>query len=138
MELDLRRRWLTESSTIGDLYVDGEWQCFILEDTYRPPPEPKVWGRTCIPAGRYEVRITHSPKFDRDLPLLLDVPGFEGIRIHPGNYPTDTEGCLLPGRERLLDAVQGSRLAFVDLFAKLAGAAGPIHIAITVEPVIEL
>jgi hypothetical protein len=97
-----------------------------LEDRYRPAPEAKVPGATCIPLGRYEVRITHSPKFDRDLPLLIGVPGFEGVRIHPGNTAADTEGCLLPGRVRHGEAVQESRAAFVDLFAKLRGAAEPI------------
>ena len=68
------------------------------------------------------------------MPLLLDVPGFEGIRIHPGNFPRDTEGCLLPGRERLPDAVQGSRLAYVDLLAKLAGTSEPISITVELAP----
>ena len=130
MELVLKRAWLTENSTIGRLYVDGEYQCYVLEDRYRPPPEAKIPGATCIPCGRYEVRITHAPKFARDLPLVLDVPEFEGIRIHPGNYPTDTEGCLLPGTGRLPDAVQGSRLAFTELFAKLQGAGDPIHLTV--------
>lgn len=133
MDLALKRRWLTEASTVGELYVDGVRECFVLEDRYRPPPEAKVPGATCIPCGVYLVRITHSPKFGVDLPLVLDVPGFEGVRIHPGNYPDDTEGCLLPGVDRLQDAVQGSRLAFVDLFAKIQGATGPIHLTITVE-----
>lgn len=133
MDLALKRRWLTEASTVGELYVDGVRECFVLEDRYRPPGEAKVPGATCIPCGVYLVRITHSPKFERDLPLVLDVPGFEGVRIHPGNYPTDTEGCLLPGRDRLPDAVQGSRLAFVDLFAKLQGASDPIWLTVSVE-----
>ena len=119
MNLVLKRTWLTGASTVGSLYVDGEFCCFVLEDRYRPPPEAKVKGATCIPLGRYEVRITWSPKFKRDLPLLLDVPGFEGVRIHPGNTPADTEGCLLPGRVRHGEAVQGSRLAFEELFEKL-------------------
>lgn len=131
MNLDLVRRWLTDTSTIGELYVDGVRECFILEDRYRPPGEAKVYGATCIPCGTYPVRITHSPKFGVDLPLVCDVPGFSGVRIHPGNYPADTEGCLLPGRDRLPDAVQGSRLAFVDLFTKLQGTAEPITLAIS-------
>ena len=134
MELDLVRRWLSVGSTVGELYVDGVRDCFILEDHYRAPPAVKVPGATCIPCGRYEVRLTHSPKFGRTLPLLVDVPGFTGIRVHPGNYPTDTEGCLLPGRDRLPDAVQGSRLAFDALFAKLLAAKGEIFITITLAP----
>lgn len=130
MELDLKRRWLTEASTVGELYVDGVRECYVLEDRYRPPPEAKVYGATCIPLGRYEVRITHSPKFKRDLPLLIDVPGFSGVRIHPGNTASDTEGCLLPGRVRHGESVKESVHAFVELMAKLMGAAGPIHLTV--------
>jgi len=135
MELALIRRWLTESSTIGELYVDGVRECFVLEDRYRPAPEPKVYGATAIPCGRYEVRISHSPRFNRDLPLLVGIPGFMGVRIHPGNTVADTEGCLLPGRVRHGESVQESRRAFVELFAKLQGApTGAIWLTITVEP----
>jgi Family of unknown function (DUF5675) len=137
VKLHLRRKWLTEASTVGELYVDGEFQCFILEDRYRPAPEVKVPGATCIPPGTYPVRITHSPRFNRDLPLVCDVPGFTGVRIHPGNTAADTEGCLLPGRVRHGDAVAESRAAFVELFALLQGAE-EISLEITVEPVIEL
>ena len=84
--------------------------------------------------ARFSTHRPSSPRFRRQLPLLVGVPGFEGIRIHPGNYPSDTEGCLLPGQSRLPDAVMGSRLAFECLFAKLLGAVGPHHITITVEP----
>ena len=130
MNLLLKRRWLTEASTVGELYVDGVRECFVLEDRYRPPPEAKVYGATAIPCGRYEVRITHSPKFKQDLPLLVGVPGYEGVRIHPGNTAADTEGCLLPGRVRHGESVQESRLAFTDLFAKLMGASGPIWLSV--------
>lgn len=133
MELELKRRWLTEASTIGELYVDGVRECFVLEDRYRPPPEAKVPGATCIPVGRYEVRITHSPKFNRDLPLLVDVPGFSGVRIHPGNFASDTEGCLLPGKVKHHESVQQSVDAFVELFAKLKAATGPIWLTASVE-----
>jgi hypothetical protein len=140
VNLALRRRWLTDVSTVGELYVDGVRECFILEDVYRPPPAPKIPGATCIPCGTYEVRITHSPRFsalaghDVELPLLIDVPGFEGVRIHPGNTALDTEGCLLPGLRRHGDAVEMSRVAFTELLAKLRGASGPILLTITVEP----
>lgn len=134
MDLTLKRRWLTEASTIGELYVDGEFQCFLLEDRYRPPPEAKVPGATCIPCGTYLVRITHSPKFRREMPLVDEVPGFEGVRIHPGNSASDTEGCLLPGRIRHGESVKESVSAYVELMAKLIAATAPISLTITVEP----
>lgn len=134
MNLHLKRRWLTPRSTVGELYLDGVFECFVLEDRYRPPYEAKVYGQTAIPNGRYEVRITPSPRFKRDLPLVMNVPGFKGIRIHPGNVPEHTEGCLLPGRRRETDKVLESTAAFDDLFKKLKNSGkGPHHITITVE-----
>ena len=130
MELLLKRTWFTPLSTIGELFVDGAFECFILEDREREG-QPKVPGVTAIPRGRYEVRITPSPRFKRDLPLLIDVPGYSGVRIHPGNVPADTEGCLLPGRVRVQDKVLESRVAFDVLFAKLQLAKGPVFITIT-------
>lgn len=129
-ELALKRRWLTAASTVGELFIDGVFECFVLEDRFRPAPEAKVKGATCIPLGRYRVEISHSPKFNRDLPLLLDVPGFTGVRIHPGNTPADTEGCLLPGRVRHGESVLESRVAFDALFAKLQ-APGPHFVNVT-------
>lgn len=131
MKLELKRRWLTAEATVGELYVDGAFECFVCEDRYRPPPEPKVFGKTAIPNGTYEVRITPSPRFKRDLPLLLQVPGYEGVRIHPGNTAADTEGCLLPGCRRGVDQVLESRVAFDRLFSKLSAARGPIFITVT-------
>lgn len=97
MELHQRRFYFSEAATVSRL-VDSEGKhiCHILEDTFRRSGV-KVPGRTCIPLGRYEVRITWSPKFKTEMPLLHNVPGFSGIRIHPGRVPEHTEGCLLPG-----------------------------------------
>lgn len=131
MELLLKRTWLTPRSTIGNLSIDGVFECFVLEDRYRPPPEPKVPRETCIPNGRYEVVITQSPRFQRPLPLLLDVPNFKGVRIHPGNKAADTEGCLLPGLLSGADTVLQSKLAFDGLFLRLRAATGPVFITIT-------
>ncbi len=136
MNLTLVRRWFTEKSTIGDLSIDGAPECFVLEDVVRAPGAPKVFGQTAIPAGRYEVSITYSPRFKIDMPLLLEVPGFQGVRIHPGNKPEDTEGCLLVGELRGTDEVLHSRVAYAQLFLKLqlAEAKGEtIHITITEE-----
>jgi hypothetical protein len=136
MELLLKRRWLTERSTVGELFIDGRFECFVLEDRYRPPPEPKVYAQTAIPCGTYEVVITQSPRFKRLLPLVVGVPGFSGIRIHPGNVPADTEGCLLPGRVRAEDRVLESRVAFDALFDRMMAAhqREAITLTITVEP----
>ena len=84
--------------TIGRLEIDGTYVCDTLEPEWRNlKRKHKVKGRTAIPEGRYPVVITWSPKFGQWLPLLLHVPLFEGIRIHAGNLPTDTEGCILVG-----------------------------------------
>ena len=116
MELKLVRKIFTDKSTIGDLSVNGTFECFTLED---PPREVKVKGETAIPAGRYEVAVTFSNKFGKFLPLLLSVPGFDGIRIHPGNTPKDTLGCILVGQGKGVDSISSSRLAFLPLFEKI-------------------
>lgn len=95
MRLDLVRRTFGENTTTGDLYIDGAWFGFTLEDRVRTGP--KVPGETAIPEGLYPLIITPSPKFKRRLPLLVNVPGFDGIRIHPGNSHEDTQGCILVG-----------------------------------------
>jgi len=117
MKLLLKREEFTDASTVGELFVDGVHECFTLEDVVRTGP--KVHGETAIPKGTYEVIITQSPRFKRRLPLLVKVPGFEGIRIHPGNTAKDTEGCLLVGTGKTSNMVTNSRVAFNKLFAKL-------------------
>jgi hypothetical protein len=137
MQLELKRHWLTLESSIGELFVDGVFECFTLEDRYRPPPEPKVPRETCIPVGEYEVVITHSPRFGVLMPLVLNVPGFEGVRIHPGNTARDTDGCILVGHGRAADAITQSRVTYDALFNKLRAAidAGQqVHLAVSVEP----
>jgi hypothetical protein len=133
MNLELRAIALNPESTLSSLHVDGAFECFVLEDRVRPDGEAKVPGETAIPAGTYEVRITHSPKFKRDVPLLLGVPGFVGIRIHPGNTAADSRGCLLPGRTASKEFVGESTRAYTDLFRKLETGlkAGPVFITIT-------
>lgn len=119
MNLLLKRRWLTLETTIGELSIDGTPECLILEDRYRPPPEPKVPGKTCIPIGRYRVLWTWSQRFQRKMLLVDGVPGFQGIRVHGGNDAGDTEGCLLPGRVRAPNRVLESQLALSALEAKV-------------------
>ncbi len=123
MQLRLDRIQIDHDVTIGSLSVDGTWQCWTLEDVVRPKGV-KVPGQTAIPFGRYRVVITPSPRFGRDLPLLVDVPFFSGVRIHAGNTAADTEGCILVGADRGADgkSITRSRVAFDNLFIKLTEA----------------
>jgi hypothetical protein len=123
MDLRLVRDICGEACTLGQLRVDGVFECFTLEDVARPDGE-KIHGRTAIPEGRYQIIVNRSPRFRRDLPLLLNVPNFEGVRIHPGNTHEDTEGCILPGRRRTQTSVLESRPAFDALLAKISAAIG--------------
>jgi hypothetical protein len=120
MLMTLLREPSDAGATIGRLSIDGRHECYTCEDVVRNGP--KVHGQTAIPAGRYRIVVTHSPRFGRRLPLLLDVPGFEGIRIHAGNTANDTEGCILPGLGRLRASVTQSRIAFEQLFSKIDAA----------------
>lgn len=118
MDLKIVRKEFTSKSTIGELYVDDVFECYTLEDRYRPDG-PKVPHETCIPCGTYEVTIDFSNRFKRLMPHVLDVPNFSGIRIHSGNTSADTEGCILLGKTKATDRVDKSRLAFNNFFAKL-------------------
>lgn len=113
MNLVLERDKSSQFSTIGELFIDGKFQCFTLEDVVR---KEKIQNETAIPAGTYRVVITWSPHFMTFLPLLVQVPGFTGVRIHSGNKASDTEGCILVGRVAGQDVVLESRAAFSELF----------------------
>lgn len=121
MELLLQRMWETNDSTIGELYIDGVFECYVLEDVVRAPGV-KVDNATAIPAGTYKVVIDMSTRFGRLMPHILDVPMFEGIRIHSGNVSADTEGCLLVGKVKGQDDVEQSKVAFEAFFPKLQAA----------------
>ena len=107
MNLTLKRLNLTPNYTEGELYVNGVYFCKTLEDTNRDlnkngkfdNSEKKVYGETCIPYGKYKVILSYSPKFKRELPEILEVPNFQGIRIHRGNKISDTLGCILCGEK---------------------------------------
>ena len=128
MNLRLRRRYRGPQYTIGSFYINDVKVCDTLEDTDRglssamPLAEiraKKVPGKTAIPTGRYQVVITYSPRFRRDMPLLCGVPGYEGVRIHAGNTPEDTEGCILPGENKVKGQVINSRATFARIMESL-------------------
>ena len=118
MNLTLYRKWFTDISTTGALFIDGAFFCYTLEDAVR---EQKVYGKTAIPYGKYEVVITYSPRFQKNMPLLLNVPNFECVRIHTGNTARDTEGCILVGKSKGYDFVGGSRKAYDELMERIKG-----------------
>lgn len=108
MRLQLIRDTLTDTLSMGRLEVDGAFECYTLEDAVR-----------AIPPGEYTVVVNFSTRFQRQMPQLVDVPGFEDIRIYSGNTDGDTDGCILVGVERNGDHLEQSRAAYNALFAKL-------------------
>jgi len=116
MIIEVKRRWFTDKSTIGQMYIDGSFFCYTLEDAVR---DKKIHGITAIPEGTYDLILNMSNRFKKEMPLLLNVPNFSGVRIHAGNYPSHTEGCLLVGMTRGVDSIFSSKGAFEALMAKL-------------------
>ena len=116
MKLELKRRILGESYTIGSLSIDGKKFCDTLEDRVRDlnkngvfdGDEKKVYGETAIPYGTYDVVVDYSPKFKRELPRLQNVRHFEGILIHRGNTAEDSAGCILVGENKVKGKVINS------------------------------
>lgn len=121
MKLLLKRIALEENYTIGKLYIDGQKFCDTLEDKVRPFSE-KVYGETAIPSGAYKMIISRSERFKRKLPLLLNVPMFEGIRIHGGNTAVDTHGCILVGENKVKGMVNQSKFTTYKLMQILEGS----------------
>jgi hypothetical protein len=121
MRITITRVARVEDATIGKLEIDGIQTCYTLEDIVRPPGV-KIPGSTAIPAGTYPVQITWSPRFKMDMPLLIGVPDFHGVRIHPGNAAEDTEGCILVGMEVRHDTVIRSREAYNIVFREIREA----------------
>lgn len=138
MELRLERNHKLNDYTIGDLYIDNIFYCNTLEDTDRGLTSSmteqeinkiKIKGKTAIPTGKYKITLDIiSPRFsnsslyksiDGKLPRLLNVPGFDGILIHIGNTPKDTDGCILVGYNKIKGQVLNSKDTFNDLYTKL-------------------
>jgi hypothetical protein len=141
MKLSLTRRFKGENYTIGSLHIDGVYFCDTLEDTDRglkqsmPPDEIKrlkIAGKTAIPAGTYEITLNVvSPKYSTreqyrfcggKVPRLIDVKGYEGVLIHIGNRPEDTEGCILVGENRVKGQVINSTETFKRLYEAMKKA----------------
>lgn len=91
-----------EGFTLGSLFLNGKFFCYTVEDQDRllETGGTKIKSRTAVPRGKFKMINTFSNRFQKELPLLVNVPGFEGIRIHGGNTAEDSEGCILVGTNR--------------------------------------
>lgn len=135
MNITVKRFEFGSTYTIGKMYIDGEYFCFTLEDKARQVDGQEVskWkipGQTAIPTGTYSVTVDMSNRFKRLMPHIMNVPGFDGIRIHSGNTDADTEGCILLGQHwNGAGMILNSRIAF-DLFFDKLQKAGSATISI--------
>lgn len=143
MKITVARKYKKGTYTIGILSIDGKYFCETLEDCDRGLKqtddlqsirERKVYGETAIPVGEYNVRMdVVSQKFKNvpwynslckgKMPRLENVPGFDGILIHPGTTALDSYGCILVGENKAKGKVLNSRATFAKLYAKLKAAA---------------
>lgn len=132
MKITVIRRYKKEDYTIGHLYIDGKLFCDVLEDRVRElnTLEDKVYGKTAIPQGVYQVKLTYSPRFKKILPEILNVQFFSGIRIHAGNTAEDSEGCLLVGENKVKGKVINSKKTLEKLMKILKSAQDPIFLQI--------
>src|SRR6185312_9631630 len=113
MKISVFRKWATSLSVIGEMTIDSQPK--VIYSTLEPPyGSPDVKPRA-IPAGTYKVSYRFSPKHNMNVPHVENVPGFEDIEIHPGNFPKDTLGCCLVGLSRgpSPDFISASRPAFL-------------------------
>lgn len=145
MQLKLKRIFSSPEYTIGKLSVNGVYLCDVLEDTVRilidknkdgdfdDLGEGKIYGKTAIPRGTYDVILTMSTRFKKILPILRNVPGFAGVRIHGGNTIEDTLGCLLLGENKIKGQVINSQKALKKLMDILVKVPKSEKITITVE-----
>ena len=109
MKIQLKRTMKAERCTGGALQIleckedVPTYFCDTLEPKWRERGTPKVWGKTAIPEGEYEIVFGQSARFHKLMPFLMDVPNFKGVMIHPGNDVADTQGCILVGNVRKLN-----------------------------------
>jgi len=130
MKLELIRTTKTEKSTSGKLLINGVFFCYTLEDVERTE---KIYGKTAIPTGTYKVIISYSPRFKKQMPLLLNVPNYLGVRIHTGNKAEDTEGCILVGETKEPDFIGKSKVAYKKLMSILNKASITEEITIKIS-----
>ena len=131
MNIQLKRIAKKETYTIGKLYIDGVYFCDTIEDKDRglnqtmsinDIKKKKVYGETAIPTGTYSLIIDYSNRFKRRMAHILNVPGYEGIRIHTGNTAKDSLGCIIVGKNKVVGKVVESKITYDKLFTLLEKA----------------
>lgn len=131
IETQIYRYPSTNKTTLGEWWMDDNFFCYTLEDVVREKKIPKI---TAIPAGRYEIKITKSPKFKQDMPILLNVPGYEGIRVHWGSNSSNTDGCIIVGDETTEDEkILNSKQTYKLFFSKLKKMLKKDRVFVTIE-----
>lgn len=141
MKLTLKRIALRPTYTIGKLYIDDVYFCDTIEDTVRDlnkngkfdNGEKKIHSKTAIPYGTYEIKWTYSPRFKKYTPQLMNVPSFEGIRIHAGNTSADTEGCLILGKNKQVGKVINSRATINKFYPIIKNACSNGKVTIEIK-----
>lgn len=141
MKLTLKRIALRPTYTIGKLYIDDVYFCDTIEDTVRDinkngkfdNGEKKIHSKTAIPYGIYEIKWTYSPRFKKYTPQLMNVPSFEGIRIHAGNTSADTEGCLILGKNKQVGKVLNSRATINKFYQIIKNACSNGKVTIEIK-----
>lgn len=134
-EIKIERLYNKDNYCIGNLYIDDVYLCNTLEDRVRENVNKdtckgKIYGRTAIPEGTYNLVNTHSPKYNKNMPRILNVPCFEGILIHTGNTHEDTDGCILVGNNKAVGKVLDSRIVFNKVHKMIEDTHNPITIKI--------
>jgi hypothetical protein len=127
MLLEVHRKKLGAHATLGEMNIDGFFECYTLEDLVRdlgPKGDGKIPHETAIPAGTYKVTLEWSNKFKKVMPYLHNVPFFTGILIHAGNTDQDTWGCVLVGDTLVGETIKRGTAtpAFLRLYDKIRDA----------------
>ena len=129
MHITVQRQALKDDRTLGELLVDGHHFAWTLEDAVR---DRKIPNDTAISTGVFEVVVNWSRRFGKPLPMLLNVPNFTGVRIHGGNGPEHTEGCILIGEEHDEERVWkcSQVVSFITFQIRNACSAGKVFIEV--------
>lgn len=121
MLIEVNRKIKLNDCQIGEMLIDGVHFAYTLEDVTR---DVKIYGETAIPAGEYDVIVDYSNHFAKELPHILNVKGFDGVRIHGGNSAKDTLGCILIGKDMYpaMHKIANCAEVVADLIAKIKSA----------------